>query len=261
MENNSRIDREVLKAAEPYLKDKIVTDLAVGLSLITCQLSDGAVGVSYVLRYGLPPQCSAFGFAQEVIGKPASEIARWLVTGHDNVQRSIGSCVLAAASQAIDIADDDDADRMFGIDFNENDVVGMIGLIGPVAMSLEKKVKELIIFDESVSAFGENTKVYKMEKQPELLPKCNKMIITGSSTINGSIDGLLEMCCNAEEIAMVGSSTPMFAEGWKNTRVTKLAGSWWKREYKDEIFKIVSLSGGIAHLQKYMIRKVETVRQ
>lgn len=260
MGNKSVIARRIVEAAKPYLEGKTVTDLAVGLSLITCQLSNKAVGMSYVLRYGLPPQCSAFGFAQEVIGKPALEIAEWLVTGQDNVQRSIGACVLNAASRDIDIADDNDPEKRFGIAFNENDTVGMIGMIGPVAQFLEKKVKELIIFDESVSACGGNAKVYGMDQQPVLLPKCNKMIITGSSIINGSIDGLLEMCCNAEEIAMVGSSTPMFAEAWKDTKVTRLAGAWWDETHKDEIFKIVSLSGGIAHLSKYMIHKTETVR-
>lgn len=259
MENNSKIARRIVEAAIPYLKGKTVTDLAVGLSLITCQLSDGAVGLSYVLRYGLPPQCSAFGFAQSVIGRPAEEIARWLVTGQDNVQRSIGCSVLTAASQELNIPDDNDPDKRFGIEFNEGDTVGMIGLIGPVAQMLEKKVKKLIIFDESVSAFGENAKVCKMEQQPLLLPKCNKMIITGSSIINGSIDGLLEMCSNAEEIAMVGSSTPMFREAWKDTKVTRLAGAWWKRECKDEIFKVVSLSGGIAHLKGYIIHKAVSV--
>ena len=260
MGNKSVIARQIVEAAKPYLQDKIVTDLAVGLSLVTCQLSNGAVGMSYVLRHGLPPQCSVFGYAQEVIGKPAMEIAEWLITGQDNLQRSIGCSVLTAASREIDIPDDNNSEKKFGIDFDENDTVGMIGLIGPIAQMLEKKVKELIIFDESVSAFGSHAKVCGMDQQPVLLPKCNKMIITGSSIINGSIDGLLEMCNNATEVVMVGSSTPMFAEAWKNTRVTRLAGSWWKEEEKEKIFKIVSLSGGIAHLSDYMIHKAEIVK-
>ena len=98
-----------------------------------------------------------------------------------------------------------------------------------------------------------------MDQQPVLLPECTKMIITGSSTINGSIDGLLEMCCNATQIALVGSSTPMFPEGWKDTKVTSLAGAWWPKERKEDIFRIISQGGGIAQLRQIIQHKIAFV--
>ena len=258
--NKSLVVKNILTAAQPYLAGKTVKDLVVGISLISCQLDDGSVGVSYVLRHGLPPACSAFAYAKDAIGKPAAEVAAWLMEKDDYVGRSIGSSVLSAASQGINIADDDNPEKMFGIDFNAEDTVGMIGLIGPVAAVLRKRVKELIVFDESVSAFGGNVMVCPMSQQPELLPKCNKMIISGSSTINGSIDSLLAMCSHATEIAMVGSSTPMYPQGWENTKVTSLSGSWWKNEHKEEIFKAISCGAGIMELNPYMIKKALTMR-
>lgn len=253
--NESLVVKNIVEAAKPYLEGKTVKDLVVGISLISCQLSDGTVGVSYVLRHGLPPACSAFAYAKDAIGKPAAEIAAWLLEKDDYIGRSIGSSVLSAASQQLDIPDDNNPDKMFGIDFNTNDTVGMIGLIGPVAKSLQSRVKEVIVFDESISAFGGNVSIHPMSEQPKLLPKCNKMIITGSSTINGSIDGLLKMCPDAEEIAMVGSSTPMFPEGWRGTKVTSLSGSWWRNENKEEIFKAISCGSGIMELHPYMLKK------
>ena len=254
----TKIQEKILEAAEPYLKNRVVTDLVVGLSLIACEIDNEKVGVSYVLRHALPPGCSVFDFALEVIGKPASEIAKWYVTGRDDLQRSIGCAVLTATSQYLNI-EDEETDKLLGIDFQKDDVVGMIGLIPPIANKLSSKVKELVIFDESVSEYGENEVVYKMQEQPELLPKCDKMIITGSSTINGSINSLLEMCKNATDIAIVGSSIPMFKEAFKDTNVTWLSGSWWKNENKNEIFKNISLSCGIMNLSKHMIKKNEKV--
>ena len=258
--NESLVVKNIVTAAQPYLEGKTVKDLVVGISLISCQLSDGSVGVSYVLRHGLPPGCSAFAYAKDAIGKPAAEVAAWLSEKDDYIGRSIGSSVLSAASQQIDIPDDSNPDKMFGIEFTAEDTVGMIGLIGPVAKALQSRVKEVIVFDESVSAFGGNVSIHPMCEQPELLPKCNKMIITGSSTINGSIDGLLAMCPNAEEIAMVGSSTPMFPQGWAGTKVTSLSGSWWKNENKEEIFRAISCGSGIMELHPYMIKKALTVK-
>ncbi|MBQ9845326.1 MAG: hypothetical protein IJO54_04520 [Oscillospiraceae bacterium] len=253
--NESKVVKNIITAAQPYLEDKTVQDIVVGISLISCQLSDGSVGVSYVLRHGLPPSCSAFAYAREAIGKPAAEVAAWLAEKDDYIGRSIGSSVLSAASQQLSIPDDNNPEKMFGIEFGSEDTVGMIGLIGPVAKALQSRVKEVIVFDESISAFGGNVSIHPMSEQPQLLPKCNKMIITGSSTINGSIDGLLDMCQNATEIAMVGSSTPMFAQGWADTKVTSLSGSWWKNEAKEEIFKAISCGSGVMELHPYMIKK------
>ena len=253
--NESLVVKNIITAAQPYLEGKTVKDLVVGISLISCQLSDGSVGVSYVLRHGLPPGCSAFAYAKNAIGKPAAEVAAGLMEKDDYIGRSIASSVLSAASQQIDIPDDNNPEKMFGIQFDAEDTVGMIGLIGPVAKALQSKVKEVIVFDESVSAFGGNVSIHPMCEQPALLPKCSKMIITGSSTINGSIDGLLAMCPNATEIAMVGSSTPMFPQGWADTKVTSLSGSWWKNEAKEEIFKAISCGSGIMELHPYMIKK------
>ena len=258
MEKTS-VKYRILEAAKPYLEGKTVQDLVVGISLIAVQLSDGAVGVSYVLRYALPPECGAFGYARNAIGMSAWEVANWSVEGEDNVARSIGGAVLAAASQSLDIADDTDDRCHYGMDITPEDTVGMIGFIRPVAKVLEKQVKKLYVFDEGVSLYEGNMRVCGMDQQPVLLPECTKMIMTGSSTINGSIDGLLEMCSNATQIALVGSSTPMFPEGWKDTRVVALAGSWWPKDRKADVFRIISQGGGIAQLRQIIQHKIAYV--
>ena len=259
MENTS-VKHRILEAAKPYLENLTVKDLVVGISLIAVQLSNEAVGVSYVLRYGLPPECAAFGYARNAIGMSAWDVAKWSVEGKDNVGRSIGGAVLSAASQQLDIADDTDEKCHYGMEITEEDVVGMIGFIKPVAKTLSSQVKKLYVFDEGVSLYEGTIHVCGMDQQPVLLPECTKMIITGSSTINGSIDGLLEMCPNAKQIAIVGSSTPMFPEGWKDTGVTTLAGSWWPSERKEDIFRIISQGGGIAQLRSIILHKIAFVK-
>lgn len=259
MENTS-VKHRILEAAKPYLENLTVKDLVVGISLIAVQLSNEAVGVSYVLRYGLPPECAAFGYARNAIGMSAWDVAKWSVEGKDNVGRSIGGAVLSAASQQLDIADDTDELCRYGMEITPEDTVGMIGFIKPIAKTLASQVKKLYVFDEGVSLYEGTVHVCGMDQQPVLLPQCTKMIITGSSTINGSIDGLLEMCANAQQIAMVGSSTPMFPEGWKDTKVTALAGSWWPKERKEEIFRTISQGGGIAQLRSIIQHKIAFVK-
>ena len=258
MEKTS-VKHRILEAAKPYLEGKTVQDLVVGISLIAVQLSDGSVGVSYVLRYGLPPECAAFGYARNAVGMSAWEVAKWSVEAGDNVGRSIGGAVLAAASQQLDIADDTDDKCRYGMEITPEDTVGMIGFIKPVAKTLASQVKKLYVFDEGVSLYEGTVHVCGMDQQPVLLPECTKMIITGSSTINGSIDGLLEMCSNAKQIALVGSSTPMYPEAWKGTNVVSLAGAWWPADKKEDVFRTISLGGGIAQLRPYIQHKLAQV--
>ena len=39
------------------------------------------------------------------------------------------------------------------------------------------------------------------------------------------------------------------------SKVSVLAGSWWKSEHKEDIFKIISLAGGMRDLGPYAIKK------
>lgn len=246
----------VLAAAAPCLAGKTVEELVVGISLIGCCLSDGSVGVSYVMREELPNGCSAFPFAQKAEGRPAGEIAGWVVSGADDVQRAIGAAVLDAASQSVSgIPDDEKTDRPFGVAVGRGDTVGMVGYIRPVAAQIKAMAGKLAVFDHGVYLRGGAPDVYPTEQESRLLPDCDVVILSGTTTINGTIDSLLKLCGKAREIVLVGTSTPMFPEGFRDTKVTRLAGAWWRNESRREIFKLISLAAGISSMSPYMIHK------
>jgi len=250
------IMEKVLASAQECLAGKTVRDLAVGISLTVCELDGGDIGVSYVLRDSLPNGCSAFPYVREAVGKPACEIAEWIISGGDDLQRGIADAVLAAASRALEIPDDtDDPERPFGLEVKPEDTVGMIGLIPPVAEKLGRLAGRMIVFDEGLALHGGDPMIYPTERQPELLPVCDIVILSGTTVINQSIDSLLSMCSGSREIVMVGASTPMFPKGWADSRVTRLAGSWWDNTRKNEIFRLVSLASGIRELKEYVILK------
>jgi len=250
------IIEKVLASAQEYLAGKTVRDLVVGISLTACELDGGETGVSYVLRDSLPNGCSVFPYAQEVIGKPACEIAEWIVSGGDDLQRGIADAVLSAASRGLDIPDDaNDPGRPFGMEVKPDDTVGMIGMIPPVAENLGRLAGRMIIFDEGLSKHGGDPMIYPTAQQPRLLPECDIVILSGTTVINRSIDSLLSMCVKSREIVMVGASTPMFPKGWAGSKVTRLAGSWWDNTRKDEIFRLISLGGGIRQLKDFVTLK------
>ena len=244
---------KVVAASQPVLKDKTIKDIVIGISLIGVELSDGTVGVAYVLRDGLPSGCSVFRYVNEIIGKPAAEIADWVLTGDENIKRAIAAAVLSAAANDLEL-EDEITEMPFGMELDPDTTVGMIGLVRPIA-NLVKQNCKLIAFDEGLYLHGERDSIYPMSHQPELLPQCDIVILSGTTTINGTIDGLLEMCSNARQIIMFGPSTPMYKEGWQGTGITNLAGATWDNAKKDEIFRMISLGNGVSELGKYMIKK------
>ena len=250
------IMEKVLASAQEYLAGKTVRDLVIGISQIACELDGGDVGVSYVLRDNLPNGCSVFPYAQEVIGKPAREIAEWVITGGDDLQRGIADAVLAAASRGQEIPDDANApERPFGMEIKPDDTVGMIGMIWPVAENLSRLAGEMIVFDEGLAKHGGDPMIYPTDRQPQLLPECDIVILSGTTVVNQSIDYLLPLCVKSREVVMLGASTPMFPKGWAGSKVTRLAGSWWDNTRKNEIFRLISLGCGIRQLKDYVILK------
>ncbi len=254
---------KVFQAAEPLLKDRVVTDAVLGLSLTAIELDGKDIGLSYILRDRLPAGCSAFGFAQHIIGQPALEVARLVLEGRDDAQRGVGMAVITAATRALDLPDEPTAATPFGLQVRPADKVGMIGYIPPVAEQLANLKAQVYIFDKGLTLNGGEgaAEVMEMSRQPEILPLCDLMIISGTTLINGSIDHLLDLCRKAREIILVGSSTPMLTEAFRGTAVTALAGSWWDAAYKAEMFKKLSLSCGISHLKKMMIKKLVKVEE
>ncbi|HPR35751.1 MAG TPA: DUF364 domain-containing protein [Anaerolineaceae bacterium] len=254
---------KVFQAAEPLLRDRVLTDAVLGLSLTAIELDNRDIGLSYILRDRLPAGCSAFGFAQHIIGQSALEVARLVLEGRDDAQRGVGMAVITAATRAMDLPNEPTTPTPFGLQVRPADKVGMIGYIPPVVDQLIKLGANVTIFDKGLTVSGGDgsKQVMDMSRQSEILPMCDLMIISGSTLINSTIDHLLELCQNAREIVLVGASTPMFSEVFKGTGVTALAGSWWDAAQKVELFKILSLSGGISHVKKMMIKKLVPVER
>lgn len=245
---------QILECARPVLAGKTIKDLVVGISLMGVQLSDGSVGIAYVLRDRLPNGCSVFSYGADACGRPADEIAGWAISGGEDLQRAIGTAVLIAASSSLNLEDDTSTDMPFNLELKKGDTVAMIGCIRPVAEKLAKHCR-LIIFDEGVSLHGGAPEICPMERQDELLPQCDVVILSGTTTINGTIDHLMELCKNARQVVMAGPSTPMYPDGWKGTGITNLAGALWNSERKAEIFRAISLGCGVSQLSQYMIKK------
>jgi uncharacterized protein (DUF4213/DUF364 family) len=137
-----------------------------------------------------------------------------------------------------------DAADVFAV--RPGDTVGMIGNIGPVAKQLKPKAKRMIVFDR-----GKPEGVYPEERQEELLPQCDLIVITSSTLLNGTFSRVISYCRQAREVVLTGATTPLYPEAFHGTGVTVLAGSRWFPQYKKEIFTRISQGACLRQIMQY----------
>jgi uncharacterized protein len=57
-----------------------------------------------------------------------------------------------------------------------------------------------------------------------ILPQCGIAILSATALLNHTLDGLLDLCRNAREIAILGPSTPLLPQVFADRGVTLLSG-------------------------------------
>lgn len=238
----------IYQQALPSLEGKRVSEVRIGLGLLAVELDDGSLAVSYVLRDELPPGCAVIPADTPLRGIAAREMAVWAFKGFPNpLFTSLGVAVLNSVVDpaAIERRSRDKLSELI----HPDDQIGMVGYIEPMAHFLKSRTaKELIIFDRSREQLGD---VYPESRQRELLPRCDILLVTGTTTLNRSLDAILEHATNAREVILMGTSTPLYPEAFRDTKVTQLAGSLWRQEHREAIFSAISEGRGIRALSTY----------
>lgn len=245
----------VLQEAEPHMKGKglTVVDGVIGFNFVGVKLSNGRCHFIYLMREDIPSGDMIFPYGEQMIGMDAWEVAQWALNGAEDLQRSLGVAALNAASPYyFDPAYQGEAD--FYDDVDENTVLGVIGYMPPVLNRYGNVVKRYISFDRAVdmqgSVEGAEQTVYPVERQAELLPLCDKVLITGTSMINHSTDGIVAMCTGADDVILSGFSVPFYPEAYRDSGITAL-GTLWFEEGSEALFKPLSLGAGRMKVREY----------
>jgi uncharacterized protein (DUF4213/DUF364 family) len=241
----------VYELALPGITGKKIKEVRIGLELMTVELDDGSIGVTYVLRKEIGHVCSAFPQAGNLVGRSAKEIAGWALKRENVIASSVGLAVLNSVAEFDKLKllkNTSGVDAIFSVEIKPTDTVGIIGHIGPVISGLKGKVEKLYIFERGINI---PEQVYPESFQPKLLPECQVVFITSSSLINGTLEFLLAYCTKARDVVMVGSSTPLYPEAFSETGVSMLSGTRWLPSNRDNIHTAISQSAGMRQLIKY----------
>jgi uncharacterized protein (DUF4213/DUF364 family) len=236
---------ELINHALSTVGNRKIADIRAGLGYTCVLLDNDACGLAYTFRNEMGCSCGVLPEAGNLIGRNASEIIPWL----ESKNLLMAAMGLAAINAVLnDSLTDYDSDNVINaIDIKAEDNFGMVGDFAPILNVVRKKAKNIYVFERNLDrAAG----LYSEIDIPEYLPKCDVIVVTATSIINHTIEDVLSHCTGAREVCLVGPSTPLCPEIFKNYNVTLLAGSIVKDPEKT--LQIVSQGGGTRTLKPSM---------
>ena len=182
---------------------------------------------------------------------------RGALEGRDDVERGIGVAVLCAVAPDVPeerpmAPGEDDFFRLM----EPGESLGMVGYMPPVLAQVPEYVK-VFCFDRGISLQGirENVEVCAMEQEQEILPRCDRVVVTGTSIINHSCEEILALCGKAKDLRLSGFSTPFYPEAFRETPVCVLRGVRYKPGAA-ALLKPLSLGAGRTVLRPYCASRV-----
>ncbi len=227
---------EIVNQVLPSAAEQAVTDIRIGLGYTAVLLSDGRCGLAYTLHEQEYESCCVIPEAGKLAGRKASELIPW-ITLDDNTACAIGlaavNAILSPPEKAVE------SDILDLLPVHSDDSVGMIGFFGPLVNPLKERAKALQIFERRPDP---ESGILPESAARDILPECQVAVISATAILNHTLDGLLDLCKAAREIAILGPSTPFLPEVLGRHNVTMLSGLQVVDPVR--ILRIVSEGGG-----------------
>jgi uncharacterized protein (DUF4213/DUF364 family) len=222
-----------------------IEDVRVGLTYTAVGLDNGGAGVAYTFKDERFRGCSVFSGIRPLTGKLVAELSA-LVESNHKIESALG---LAIANAVMNVTPQKglSGDVLEVIEFHPTDKVAMIGAFGPLIPILKRKVQRLDVFEEKPDlSAGAAPAAEALRK----LSDYDVALISSTTIINNTVEGLLEAASRCRETVLLGPSTPLVPEIFRDTPITCLSGM--TVEDRTGIFRVVSEGGGTRLFQPYV---------
>lgn len=238
-----KVHDKLFDYAFPEAQKRTVRTATAGLKYSAVSLDDGSVGVSYTWNQGhcCGPNEEPF-FDYE--GKEAAILLE-KIRHNGAVGRSLSVALVNALNgrRALDMPVDDDNTVIFNtLNVQRGTRMAMVGFFKPVVKVLKGMGVELYISDMSHD-MGSSEELYK-----KLSGWADCLIITSTTIVNGTFDDIMDHCPSALPAAMLGPTTPMVPEVFKDYGIALLAGT--APDKVDLTMRLIRQGAGTPDFQK-----------
>jgi uncharacterized protein (DUF4213/DUF364 family) len=184
-----------------------------------------------------------------------------LFRSNDLFEKSLALGCINAISQLIfrtvDFDFDFTTDSLGLLKIKSTDMIGMVGFFPPLVKLIEKIGSNLIIIEKK-EELVQTTDNWSVTLDPSKLKKCNKVLITGTTVLNETLDEILQNCINAEKASVIGPTTSFLPDPLFERGIDVIGGSYVvdSRSLKNAIEKNSRWGDSV---RKYTIEKKQYV--
>jgi uncharacterized protein (DUF4213/DUF364 family) len=221
-------------------------DLRIGLGYIGVRLDNDTSGIAAVLLGTLPHGCTVLPAAGSFAGSPAADLLKYLVTGKNSLEIAIG---LATANALIEPPTPnavDDREATTYLNLQKGTKVVMVGLFAPLVDRIRATGAILTVIEKN----PQRLELLSEENKQQALKDCDVAIITATTLLNNTFEETINALGKPRSVAVMGPSTPLTLEIFRNTPVTHLGGSIVVDSTR--VMQIISEGGGTPALRQYL---------
>ena len=145
------------------------------------------------------------------------------------------------------------SDSLGLLNIKHSDIIGMVGYFPPLVQLIEKIGSKLIIIEKEEKLVQE-TRSWTITLEPSKLKECNKVLITGTTVLNETIDDILQYCTNATQASIIGPTASFLPDPIFERGINILGGAF----VADSDNLIRSIQGNIKwgkYVEKYVIQR------
>jgi uncharacterized protein (DUF4213/DUF364 family) len=239
------IQQKIIEFLKPVSQHLVVADARVGLGYTSVRLDDGNLGLAWTAESN-SGSCTHEPKAGTLAGSSAETLLGMLASISNPLSRSIGLAAANAIATGLPRPETTTVDILELIDIQASDHVVMVGFFGPLIPKIRSTGCRFDILELKSDKPG----TLSREEGREPLSKCSVAIITGTSTVTGTLDGLLSGLGSPRAAVILGPSTFMRPEVFAGSPVTHLSGVRIRNPLAVE--RIVSEGGGTMILKQHM---------
>lgn len=231
--------RKTLSAGlENYLEAFTVERVVIGLFFTGVKLNNGKGGLCFTPIKTIPEAvcCPSSAMVMPASGKlNGRKTTQFLdeMFGGNPLKKTMGIAVLNALSSTywemhqpknytirtgIDVLDE--------VALPDTAFVVVVGALVPTIRSLKQRGKPFAILELDPSTLKPDEQEFfvPFEKAHEVVPKADILVVTGTTLINDTLEGLLKMRKPEAEITVVGPTASMLPDAFFKRGVTRIGG-------------------------------------
>jgi uncharacterized protein (DUF4213/DUF364 family) len=260
--------REKVNGKDPVTVERVV----LGLFFTGVKLSNGHGGVCYTPIKTIPEavccpsSARAMPASGRLRGRNAVEFAEEALSG-SSLQRAVGIAVINALSndylaqgQSPGYVVKSGADPLDELTLPEDAYVVVVGALAPYLKMLKTRGKPFCVLEQDPATLKPDEMAFyaPAEQASEKVPHADVLIVTGTTLINGTLEGLLTLARRDAQVAVVGPTASMLPDAFFRRGVYAVGGV--RVSDPDPLLDILAEGGSGYHFFGKAAEKVSMIR-